>query len=170
MTDDISHSEQDPRHQAMHLYWQGMKMASIAERVGENPATVRSWKLCDKWDDYTPLEQMQAITATRYNQLIMKLDKAGRDFKEIDLLARQAERHARIGKYNAGGNEADLNPNVENRNRGPRKKPLRNALTPEQHTQLKALFLDSLYDYQRTWYQAGLSTAFRIRNLLKSAR
>lgn len=91
-----------------------------------------------------------------------------RHFKEIDLLARQAEHHARIGKYNAGGNEADLNPNVENRNRGPRKKPLRNAFTPEQQTQLKALFLDSLYDYQRIWYQAGLSNEFRIRNLLKS--
>lgn len=168
MADDINHSEQDPRRQAMHLYWQGMKMASIAERVGENLFTVYSWKRRDKWDDYPPLAQMQAITAARYNQLIMKPDKAGRDFKEIDLLARQAERHARIGKYNAGGNEADLNPNVENRNRGPRKKPLCNAFTPEQHAQLKALFLNSLYEYQRRWYQAGLSNEFRIRNLLKS--
>lgn len=39
----------------------------------------------------------------------MKEHKEGKDFKEIDLLARQSERHARIGKFNNGGNEADLN-------------------------------------------------------------
>jgi uncharacterized protein YjcR len=55
---------------------------------------------------------MQLTTAARYCQLIMKEQKEGKDFKEIDLLARQSERHARIGKFNNGGNEADLNPNV----------------------------------------------------------
>lgn len=35
------------------------------------------------------------LTAARYCQLIMKEQKEGKDFKEeIDLLARQSERHA----------------------------------------------------------------------------
>ncbi len=55
----------------------------------------------------------------------MKEQKEGKDFKEIDLLARQSERHARIGKFNDGGNEADLNPKVANRNKGPRRQPER---------------------------------------------
>jgi len=58
----------------------------------------------------------------------MKETKEGRDFKEIDLLARQSKRHARIGKFSNGGNEADLNPNVANRNSGPRKPPEKTCL------------------------------------------
>jgi uncharacterized protein YjcR len=110
----------------MLLYFQGYRVARIAEMLGEKVATVHSWKKRDKWGDYGPLDQMQLTTAARYCQLIMKEQKEGKDFKEIDLLARQSERHARIGKFNNGGNEADLNPNVANRNKGPRssrKKP-----------------------------------------------
>ncbi|WP_416261808.1 terminase large subunit domain-containing protein [Gibbsiella quercinecans] len=168
MSDITNNTDLDPRRQAMYLYWQGFRVARIAEIVGENPVTVHSWKRRDKWDDYSPLEQMQITTAARYNQLILKPEKEGKDFKEIDLLARQAERHARIGKYNAGGNEADLNPNIESRNAGPRKKTPKNLFTPEQHARLKEIFLEQMFDYQRTWYRAGLSKDFRIRNLLKS--
>ena len=47
--------------------------------------------------------------------------KSGGDFKEIDLLGRQLERIARVNKYSSGGNEADLNPKVANRNKGRRR-------------------------------------------------
>jgi hypothetical protein len=40
------------------------------------------------------------------------------DFKVADFLARQMERFARINRYGQTGNEADLNPNVANRNKG----------------------------------------------------
>lgn len=158
----------DPRRQAMYLYWQGFRVARIAEMVGENPVTVHSWKRRDKWDAYSPLDQMQITTAARYNQLVLKPKKESQDFKEIDLLARQAERQARIGKYNAGGNEAVLNPAIENRNAGVRKKQQKNLFTPAQHARLKEIFEEQMFDYQRTWYRAGLSKDFRIRNLLKS--
>jgi uncharacterized protein YjcR len=158
----------DPRRQAMYLYWQGFRVARIAEMVGENPVTVHSWKRRDKWDEYSPLDQMQITTAARYNQLVLKSKKESQDFKEIDLLARQAERQARIGKYNAGGNEATLNPAIENRNAGVRKKQPKNLFTPEQHAKLKSIFEEQMFDYQRSWYRAGLSPDFRIRNLLKS--
>ncbi|ENA1773678.1 terminase family protein [Yersinia ruckeri] len=158
----------DPRRQAKYLYWQGLRIARIAEMIGEKAVTVHSWKRRDKWDDYGPLDQMQLTTAAEYCRLVMKPVKEAKDYKEIDLLARQAERHARIGKYNNGGNEAVLNPNLENRNSGPRKAAEKNGFSSEQASKLKDIFLESMFDYQRGWYQAGLSTEYRIRNLLKS--
>ena len=158
--------ELDPRRQALLLYFQGYRIARIAEMLGEKAATVHSWKKRDKWGEYGPLEQMQITTAARYCQLILKPQKEGKDFKEIDLLARQSERHARIGKFNNGGNEADLNPNIASRNSGPRKPPEKNAFSEEQFDKLESIFHDSMFGYQRQWWEAG--NKFAVRNLLKS--
>ena len=95
MNTTLTPADLDPRRQAMLLYFQGYRVARIAEMLGEKVATVHSWKKRDKWGDYGPLDQMQLTTAARYCQLIMKEHKEGKDFKEIDLLARQSERHAR---------------------------------------------------------------------------
>jgi uncharacterized protein YjcR len=97
---------------------------------------------------------MQLTTAARYCQLIMKEQKEGKDFKEIDLLARQSERHARIGKFNNGGNEADLNPNVPTATAAPAnhlKKPV------QRRTDRKAGrdFPRGMFEYQRHWWEAG---------------
>lgn len=158
--------ELDPRRQALLLYFQGYRIARIAEMLGEKAATVHSWKKRDKWGEYGPLEQMQITTAARYCQLILKPQKEGKDFKEIDLLARQSERHARIGKFNNGGNEADLNPNIASRNSGPRKPPEKNAFSEEQFEKLESIFHESMFGYQRQWWEAG--NKFAVRNLLKS--
>ncbi|OBX35671.1 terminase-like family protein [Halomonas elongata] len=99
-------------------------------------------------------------------QLIGKEPKEGRDFKEIDLLGRQIERLARVHRYQETGKEADLNPNIERRNAGEKKKPRRNYLDEEQIEQLKAAFLDTCFQYQLDWYEAGQK--YRIRNILKS--
>ncbi|QOL13283.1 terminase ATPase subunit family protein [Dickeya dianthicola] len=166
METTVQHTDLDPRRHAMFLWFQGLRIARIAEMLGEKPATVHSWKKRDKWGDYGPLDQMQLTTAARYCQLVMKPVKEGRDLKEIDLLARQAERHARIGKYNNGGNEADLNPNVANRNSGPRKQPEKNLFTDEQIEKLVDVFHRGMFDYQRHWWEAG--NKYTVRNLLKS--
>ncbi|WP_024554308.1 terminase ATPase subunit family protein [Franconibacter helveticus 513] len=166
MTTTTLNPDLDPRKQAMFLYFSGIRIARIAEMLGEKPATVHSWKKRDNWSEIGPLEQMQLTTAARYCQLIMKQQKEGRDFKEIDLLARQAERHARIGKYNDGGNEADLNPNVANRNKGPRKPPEKNVFSDEQIEKLEEVFHAGMFDYQRQWWEAG--NKYAVRNLLKS--
>ncbi|QGX92085.1 oxidoreductase [Tatumella sp. TA1] len=158
--------ELDPRRQALLLYFQGYRIARIAQMLGEKAATVHSWKKRDKWGEYGPLEQMQITTAARYCQLILKPQKEGKDFKEIDLLARQSERHARIGKFNNGGNEADLNPNIASRNSGPRKPPEKNAFSDEQFKKLESIFHESMFGYQRQWWEAGNN--FAVRNLLKS--
>lgn len=156
----------DPRRQALLLYFQGYRIARIAEMLGEKTATVHSWKKRDKWCEYGPLSQMQITTAARYCQLILKPHKEGKDFKEIDLLARQSERHARIGKFNNGGNEADLNPNIASRNSGPRKPVEKNAFSEEQFEKLESVFHASMFGYQRQWWEAG--NKFAVRNLLKS--
>lgn len=157
----------DPRHQARSLYWQGFKVCRISEMLDVPEATISSWKKRDGWDAAKPIDRVDCTIEARMTQLIMKEEKDGRDFKEIDLLGRQLERIARINKYSKPeGHEGDLNPKVANRNSGPRKKPERNAMSEEQIALIHDSFLESMFDYQKHWHQAGL--AYRIRNILKS--
>ncbi|ECC9207791.1 hypothetical protein DPZ50_25485, partial [Salmonella enterica subsp. enterica] len=99
-------------------------------------------------------------------QLIIKPQKTGGDFKEIDLLGRQIERLARVNRYSQTGNEADLNPNVANRNKGGRRKPKKNFFSDEAIEKLEQIFFEQSFDYQLHWYRAGLE--HRIRDILKS--
>lgn len=155
-----------PRRIARALYWQGYRVARIAEVLGVKPATVHSWKRRERWDEADAVERIGTSIETRMARLVAKDVKEGKDYKEIDLLGRQMERLARVRRYEDSANEADLNPKVANRNRGPRKQPERNAISDEQQEQLVDAFMDSMFDYQRTWYEAGLVE--RIRNILKS--
>ncbi|UCV02282.1 terminase ATPase subunit family protein [Dechloromonas denitrificans] len=160
----------DPRRRARSLYWQAWRIARIAEEVGEKAATVHSWKRRDRWDEFDPVQRVEATIEARLIQLVAKPDKEPRDYKEIDLLGRQIERLARVKKYSKDGNEADLNPAVENRNAktraGTRKQPARNAISEEQQEKLVDAFMESLFPHQKGWYRSGLVE--RIRNLLKS--
>ncbi|SPR99507.1 bacteriophage P2 GPP capsid protein; Terminase, ATPase subunit [Cupriavidus taiwanensis] len=156
----------EPRRIARALYWQGYRVARIAEMLGVKPPTVHSWKNREQWDKADAVERIGTSIEVRMAQLVAKEIKEGKDYKEIDLLGRQIERLARVRRYEDSGNEADLNPKVANRNKGPRKKPERNAISDEEQDQLVDAFMDSMFDYQRAWYEAGLVE--RIRNILKS--
>ncbi|MDE9543895.1 terminase ATPase subunit family protein [Xenorhabdus bovienii] len=156
----------DPRKHAMHLYFKGYRVARIAEMLNEKAATVQSWKRRDKWDDVTPFERVELSLEARLCQLIAKEQKEGRDFKEIDLLHRQLKRQAQINKYSNGGNEADLNPKIANRNKGERKAPEKNVFSEEQIEKLAQLFYANMFGYQKVWYDEGHK--HRIRNILKS--
>lgn len=157
----------DPRNQARNLYWQGYKVCRIAEMLDIPEPTLHSWKKRDEWDAARPIDRVDATLEARMTQLIMKDEKDGRDFKEIDLLGRQLERIARINKYGKpDGNEADLNPKVANRNKGPKKQPEKNYLSEEEVDKIHDSFLDSMFDYQKHWHKAGLQ--YRIRDILKS--
>lgn len=156
----------DPRRRARALYWQGWRIARIAEEVSEKVSTVHSWKRRDQWDDYDPVQRVEATLEARLIQLVTKPDKEGRDYKEIDLLGRQIERLARVKKYSKDGNEADLNPKIGNRNKGTKKAPTRNAISEEQQEKLVDAFMEGLFPYQKKWYRSGLVE--RVRNLLKS--
>lgn len=159
MTKDL-----DPRRQAMLFYWQGFRITRIAEMLGEKAATVHSWKRRDKWESVSPLDQIQITTAMRYNQIIMKSPKDGGDFKELDLLGRQMERHARIGRFGDTGRESDLNPNIERRTEE-RRKPLKNHFDDEQKAALEDAFIRSLRAYQKKWLGAAKHA---VRNILKT--
>lgn len=156
----------DPRRRARALYWQGYRVVRIAELLGVTAATIYSWKRRERWDEADPVERIGTCIEARLARLVVKETKEGKDYKEIDLLGRQIERLARVRRYEASGNEVDLNPKVANRNKGERRKPERNAISDEEQEQLVDAFMDSMFDYQRVWYEAGL--AERIRNILKS--
>lgn len=156
----------DPRRQAALLYWQGFSVRQIAETLSLKTPTVQSWKKRDAWEDIAPISRVEQSMEARLIQLIMKDIKEGKDFKEIDLLGRQIERLARVNRYAQSGNEADLNPNVANRNKGQRKPAERNVFSESAVEKLQSIFMETTFEYQMGWYRAGLQ--HRIRNILKS--
>ncbi|MCI3205817.1 MULTISPECIES: terminase ATPase subunit family protein [Pandoraea] len=156
----------DPRRLARDLYWQGWRVSNIAEKIGEKATTVHSWKRRDKWDETDPIDRVELTLEAQMIRLVSKTEKDGKDVRDIDLLGRQIERLYRVRKYRETGNEADLNPNIASRNSGPRKKPEKNSISEKQLGQLRDAFMDSMFGYQRTWYEAGLVQ--RIRDILKS--
>ncbi|HDR9512137.1 TPA: terminase family protein, partial [Burkholderia cepacia] len=95
-------------------------------------------------------------------KLVTKDAKEGRDYKEIDLLTRQLDRlrsrPANDAKVSESGSAGGT--------RRARSSDDRNAFSEEQAAKLNDAFLESLFDYQRTWYRAGFKE--RIRNILKS--
>ncbi|WP_093019227.1 terminase ATPase subunit family protein [Variovorax sp. OV700] len=153
------------RRSARHLYWQGWRISSIAEFLGEPRTTLHGWKDAEQWDKAQPIERVEGALETRLVQLIAKDPKTGGDFKEIDLLGRQIERLARVHKYEKTGKEADLNPNIDKRNAGPKKRASRNDVNDEQTAQLEEAFRDSLFGHQKVWYR---NSHERTRMVLKS--
>ena len=156
----------DPRREARDLFWQGWRVTKIAEKLGEKVTTVHSWKRRDKWAETDPIDRVELTLEAQMIRLVSKTEKDGKDVRDIDLLGRQIERIHRVRKYRQTGNEADLNPNIESRNSGPRKKTEKNSISEKQAQQLRDAFMDSNFGYQKVWYEAGLIE--RIRNILKS--
>ncbi|WP_129792550.1 terminase large subunit domain-containing protein [Sphingosinicella sp. CPCC 101087] len=166
----------DVRREARSLFWRGWGVTQIVEelnRIGEGlpgwrqlkRPTVESWKQREKWDEAPSIRRAEECVIARWTMLVAKENKTGHDFKEIDLLGRQIERLERCRRYRDSGNEADLNPNVANRNAGPKKKPRANQLLPEQVEQLREAFLDECFAYQLTWWR---NRNQRTRFILKS--
>ncbi|AEC16275.1 terminase large subunit domain-containing protein [Gallibacterium anatis] len=153
--------------QAKIMYFAGYRLADIAAFLNLPHSTVSSWRDRENWDGIAPVGRIEASLEARLCLLIAKEDKSGADFKEIDLLHRQLERSARIKKYsNGGGNEIDLNPNLEKRYPKERKKRVKNAISESQQQALIDNFYKIMFGYQQQWFQAGQQ--YRIRNILKS--
>lgn len=171
MTEPINNTPQpettaDTKRQAQVMYFSGYKIAEISRQLNIPTSTISSWKEREKWDDFAPVGRVELTLESRLNLLILKENKSGADYKEIDLLGRQMERMARVKKYSFGeGNEVDLNPKLANRNKGERKKTEPNAISPEQEELLINGFLEGMFNYQRVWHKAK---EHRIRNILKS--
>ncbi|MCO8162003.1 terminase ATPase subunit family protein [Pseudomonas sp. 21LCFQ010] len=155
----------DNRRQSKFLYWTGWRITDIADFLGEKEKTVHTWKARDEWDRADNVERIGGAMEARLVQLILKDMKTGGDFKEIDLLHRQLERQARIQRYQRGGTDTDLNPNLAARNEGPKKQPKRNDFSEDDIEKLEEAFRDGCFDYQLDWYRAMNQ---RTRMLLKS--
>ncbi|HEV2679239.1 MAG TPA: terminase family protein [Rhodanobacter sp.] len=156
----------DQRRAARSLFFRGWRVTDIAEELGISRTTIESWKTRDGWDKAPMIERMETCLEARFMTLVDKDKKTGGDFKEIDLLGRQVERLSRVRRYEApGGNEADLNPNIDKRNAGPKRAPKRNEFTEEQIAELVRTFHESLFDYQHRW---RTSADERTRMILKS--
>ncbi|HCC2455206.1 TPA: terminase ATPase subunit family protein, partial [Klebsiella variicola] len=138
----------------------------IAEMLQTKRPTVQSWKQRDQWEETAPLNRVESTLEARLIQLYAKPNLTPHDFKVADFLARQMERFARINRYGQTGNEADLNPNVANRNKGDRKKPTKNFFSDEAIEKLEEIFFAESFEYQLRWHRAGLE--HRIRDILKS--
>ncbi len=153
------------RLEARGLFWSGWRLTHIAEHLKIPRTTLYGWHKADGWDDTRPTQRVEGTIEARLIKLINKDKKNGQDEREIDLLTRQMERLARINKYEQTGKEADLNPKIDARNAGPKKKPERNYLSPEDIQKLKDAFLGSLYGHQHTWWN---NIGERTRQILKS--
>ena len=159
-------SDDPNRLLARNLYWQGYTPAEIARHLDIKYGTVDGWKRRDKWDDTPVVARIEAHVETRLMRLIVKAEKTDRDLGEIDHLTRILERTARIRKYQETRREADLNPKIEARNKGRKKKDDKNALTEDQVEQLLDAWREGLFGYQRKWDAARKKN--RVRNILKS--
>lgn len=159
-------TDDDKRLKARNLFWQGYSPAEIARDLCVAYGTVDAWKRRDKWEEAPAVVRIEAHLEARLNRLIAKDAKTDRDFFEIGQLSATLERTARIQRYSQSGKEADLNPNLEARAKGRKKKAeQKNAITEEQVAALLAAFEEGLFGYQRTWKDA---LKYRVRNILKS--
>jgi len=156
----------EPRRVARSLYFQGWRISSIARRLRVKRSTVNSWKHRDDWEAVSRLERVETALESRIVELIAKEVKGNGDYKELDAMMRSLVQAARVRRYEQpGGHEGDLNPNIANRNAGPKKKPSRNDFSEDQQAKLVEAFNESLFDYQKVWYRNGEQ---RTRAILKS--
>jgi len=85
------------------------------------------------------MQRVQDRTHVRYLRLVEKDEKTPKDFKEIDLLARQLDRFERHERRDQEKEKKAKTP--------------KNHFTEEQITQLRALVFDSLYEHQKRWFK-----------------
>jgi uncharacterized protein YjcR len=156
------------RQRARSLFWQGWSLTQISQELGCPVSTVSSWARRHGWAKASPLERAEDAVTARYIMLVNKDQKTGHDFKEIDLMKRQIEGLARVGKYQNGGNEADLNPKRSNGAKAANeaKDKSKNLITAEMAAKLRADMEGSLFGHQKAWLLG--STNLRTRMILKS--
>ena len=153
---------------ARGLYWRCWTLTQISDELGIPIPTLSAWKRRHKWDKAAPVDRCEDGVTARYLSLIEKDKKTGTDFKEIDLLGRQIEKLARVRKYLGGGNEADLNPKVGNRNAPhvlEKKAQAKNLITFEMAEQLREQMRGEMFGHQAFWMS---TTHLRTRMILKS--
>ena len=166
----LLHPDLSPEKNARLLFWRGFTCAEIARLMGIPDTTVRSWKTREGWDRAPIARRIEEQIDVRLAVLVAKDDKSDKDYNEMDKLAKILERTARIGRYQDGGNEADLNPNVRNRNEGKRRKAKERGnsgkIDADMVAELKRAFRERMYPHQMAWYEH--SKQYEMRQYVKS--
>lgn len=156
----------DPQAQARVMYWLGWPVAEISRLMEIPLSTVKSWKSRGGWDEASPVQRASECTYVQYMRKVMKPEYSPSDVRDIDLLQRQLVGFARIEKFKTPkGNLADLNPNIENRNKGPKKQVRPNLIDDGLAERLIEAFSTGLYRFQDNWKN---TTSLRTRFILKS--
>ncbi|MBH9537881.1 terminase large subunit domain-containing protein [Novosphingopyxis sp. YJ-S2-01] len=156
----------DYYREARSLYWRGWRVTQIARELGLKRSSVQSWRDRHKWHEAPAIRWMEESLQARFCTLVEKDKKTGGDIKEIDLLGRQAERLARIRRFEQpGGHEGHLNPEVSKRNKAARAKLKANHFNEAQVAELRALLEDLAFEYQLRWWE---NRSRRTRMILKS--
>ncbi len=146
----------DPKQaEARSLYFAGYRISRIAEILDIKRTTLQSWKSRDAWDDVQSATRIELTLEHRLNGLIIKNQKEGKDFKEIDLLTRQMERI----------NSIKAKQYIKEMGDGSAKGGAANRIDAGSLEKLREAFMDQLFDYQRVWYEHRHQ---RIRNIIKS--
>lgn len=159
-------ASEDNRLKARNLYWQGYGPAEISRMLSVPYGTVDAWKRRDEWDKAPAAVRVAAHAEAWLLRLMAKPDKTPGDLAEIDQAMKVLERTERIKQYGQTGRESDLNPNIENRAKGRRRKAEeKNTLTEDQIQALRDDFQRGLFAHQHRWLDAK---KYRIRNILKS--
>lgn len=142
----------DPRQEAKALYWQAYSVSQIAARLGVSIHTVYSWRKRDEWDDIKPVYRVTDQLHVKILRLMGKEVMTPHDFKTVDFLTRQLKKLEELELKKHEIHEEKV-------------RAIKNHFTDEQIEQLRELILDSLYDYQRQWYDEREQ---RNRFILKS--
>lgn len=157
------------RQEARLMYWRGFTCAEIARRLDVHYNTVRSWFEADKWEKSTIAERVNQQIEVRYAQLIAKEEKSAQDYNEIEMLAKQLERAARLCKYEETKNEADINPKIKERSKKrkekQKEKEAQGVLSEDDIAKLYSYFDKVMYPHQLHWYENRKHT---LRQIVKS--
>lgn len=158
------------REAAADLYWQGYTLTDIEQKLSVPYTTLAGWRTRDKWDTNPVSVHVDISLSARIKQLLRKDEKSEKDFKELTFLMGQQRRYelhrARIDGLLASNGvikAKDSNPKLSKRGR--KTSAEKNSFTDEQIEQLRTLFHERMFDYQKRWWE---NQHQRIRNILKS--
>lgn len=155
---------------AADLYWQGYTLTEISTRLDIPYTTISGWRKRQRWDTHPVSVLVDVSLSARIKQILRKEHKSERDFRELPLLMGQQRRYelhrARLNAMAAANETVTAKTgNQKLSQRGRKKNAEKNAFTDEQIAQLRKLFFDRMFDYQKLWYE---NRDQRTRNILKS--
>lgn len=155
---------------AADLFWQGHTLTEIEGKLGVPYTTLTGWRTREKWDTNPVSVLVDISISARIKVLLRKDQKTKADYDELNFLMGQQRRYelhrARIdGLLASHGVIKAKDGNAKLSQRGRKTNAEKNSFSDEQLDELRAIFFNRMYDYQKRWWN---NRDKRIRNILKS--